>query len=98
VTESPHRALVIAPGDVLPEDVLARQSQANESHAIQQNRWAILTVLFVVTGAFGLSLLWRSERFSFAGKCVWSLLVTAYTLGLFYLMVMLIRWSIGETP
>jgi len=41
--------------------------------------WAILVLLFVVLGPFGLPLLWRSPRFSRSMKLVLTVLTVAYT-------------------
>src|SRR5262245_34173269 len=50
----------------------------------------LLAVLFFVTAAPGLPLLWISRRFSLAGKIVWTILVliwTALVLWGFYLVM-----------
>jgi len=96
VTEAPQRTLVIAPGEVLPEYLRGQPSDAPGASGIERSRGSVLIVLFVVTGAFGLPMLWRSDRFSSSSKWLWSVTVTLYTAALFYLMVMLVWWSVGD--
>ncbi|MFG0290437.1 MAG: hypothetical protein ACF8CQ_19820 [Rhodopirellula sp. JB044] len=103
MSDAKTRGFVIAPGSVLPEYLRAEQAGQvsgdggdTERGGVERSRWAVLTVLFVVTGAFGLPLLWRNDRFSLAGKCFWSVAVTAYTVALFYGMFLVVRWSLGD--
>ena len=44
-----------------------------------QNRLTVLAILFFVTGALGLPLLWVNRRFSIREQMIWSLVVTLYT-------------------
>ncbi|MCM2369428.1 hypothetical protein [Aporhodopirellula aestuarii] len=96
MSDSPRRGFVIAPGKVVPRYLRDRQDQLAEAGTIEKSKWAVLTVLFVVTGAFGMPLLWRSDRFSRLEKCFWGVIVLAYTAALLYGMVMVIRWSVGD--
>ncbi|EMI54182.1 hypothetical protein [Rhodopirellula sallentina] len=99
MSDAKTRGFVIAPGSVLPEYLRAEQAgqlPGVEGGGVERSPWAVLTVLFVVTGAFGLPLLWRNDRFSLAGKCFWSVAVTVYTVALFYGMFLVVRWSLGD--
>ncbi len=56
------------------------------------NRPAILALLFLVTGLFGIPLLWISDRFSRTEKIVWSIVVTLYTLLLIGATIAICWW------
>ena len=58
-----------------------------------QNRLAVLALLFLVTGALGLPLLWINRRFSNAERFFWAALVTAYTIGLIWIVFRICMWS-----
>ncbi len=51
-----------------------------------ESRRGVLTMLFLVLYAFGLPMLWRSRHFTPAGKIVVSVLVTAWTVLLLWLI------------
>jgi hypothetical protein len=64
------------------------------------NRWVILALLFLATGALGLPLLWRSRGFTTWGKIVVGVIVTIYTLALIALAIWAVWWaweSVQET-
>ena len=44
------------------------------------NRWAVLLMLFVILGPFGLPLLWKSPRFTQRWKQILTALTLIYTL------------------
>jgi uncharacterized RDD family membrane protein YckC len=48
------------------------------------NPWLMLLLLFLVTGALGLPLLWISRGFSTASKFVLSIVVVIYTVALLW--------------
>ena len=58
-----------------------------------QNRTAVLAVLFLVTGAFGIPLLWISKRFSTAERILWSLIVLLYTIVLIGGTTWILWWA-----
>lgn len=52
------------------------------SEGIASNRPLVLGILFGVTGALGLPLLWYSPAFTRKEKWLWSIVNSLYTLGL----------------
>ncbi len=57
------------------------------------NRPAILALLFLVTGLFGIPLLWMSDSFSRTEKIAWSIVVTLYTLMLIGAIIAICWWA-----
>jgi len=57
------------------------------------NRRLILLILFCVTGAIGLPLLWISSGFSKTEKVLWSLANLVYTLALIALCIAICMWA-----
>lgn len=47
--------------------------------SLAQSRGMVLAILFGVTGAIGIPLLWMNKRFSTAERIFWSLVVLSYT-------------------
>ena len=60
------------------------------------NPWAVLAILFLVTGVLGLPLLWMSRGFSPLMKVVWSVIVTIYTAAAIWGTVLVWIWSWGR--
>lgn len=58
-----------------------------------QNRLTVLAILFFVTGALGLPLLWVNRRFSIREQIIWSLVVTLYTALLIWGVAKICWWS-----
>lgn len=58
-----------------------------------QNRLTVLVILFFVTGALGLPLLWVNRRFSIREQMIWSLVVTLYTALLIWGVAKICWWS-----
>ena len=58
-----------------------------------QNRRTVLAILFFVTGALGLPLLWVNRRFSIREQIIWSLVVTLYTALLIWGVAKICWWS-----
>ncbi|MFG0267996.1 MAG: hypothetical protein ACF8AM_23000 [Rhodopirellula sp. JB055] len=76
-----YRSVVIQPGTVAPR-------YWNGTCADDATQWsnrpvATLAVLFFVTGAFGIPLLWRHPNFSSWQRVFWSVAVLIYTVALF---------------
>ncbi len=46
---------------------------------LTKSAWLVLVILFLVTGALGLPLLWYSPAFSYRAKWILSIVVTIYT-------------------
>ncbi len=53
----------------------------------------MLLMLFGVTAALGLPLLWKSRVFSRTEKIVWSVLVSLYTALIFWIFFKIMSWS-----
>lgn len=58
-----------------------------------KSRRFILLILFLVTGALGLPLLWISSRFSTTEKVFWSTINILYTLAMIAVVVAICMWS-----
>jgi uncharacterized membrane protein YbhN (UPF0104 family) len=58
-----------------------------------QNRFAVLGVLFLVTGFLGLPLLWMNKKFSNTERIVWSIVVIIYTCALIAFVGWIIWWA-----
>lgn len=58
--------------------------------------WFILGLLFLVTAILGLPLLWISRGFSPAWKIVLSVIVTLYTVLLFWGFWLVLTWSVSR--
>ena len=58
-----------------------------------QNRLTVLAILFFVTGALGLPLLWVNRRFSIREQMIWTLVVTLYTALLIWGVAKICWWS-----
>lgn len=55
--------------------------------------WLLLSMLFFVTAALGLPMLWKSRAFSPLVKVLLTVVVIAYTLLLFWLTWQIMLWS-----
>lgn len=60
-------------------DAPDQSSPAHGLRAAIDTPWAVLALLFLVTGCLGLPVLWISRSFSTRMKIVWSLVATLYT-------------------
>jgi len=58
--------------------------------------WSILLILFCITAACGLPLLWGSHAFRLPGKVFWSIVVLLYTLLLLWIFFVVMWWSISR--
>lgn len=57
------------------------------------NKWAVLAVLFSVTGFLGLPLLWTNKDFSNPERYFWAIVVTIYTVLLIAGAAAICMWS-----
>lgn len=57
------------------------------------HRGLVLALLFFVTAALGLPVLWKSPAFSPREKIVWSVIVTIYTAVILWLFARVMWWS-----
>ncbi|MEX0825009.1 MAG: hypothetical protein WD119_02530, partial [Pirellulaceae bacterium] len=90
-----------SPGDRHPADDASpppvRASSGKSSFdTLLESRLAVLCILFFVTGALGLPLLWFSPRFSWPQRIFWGVVVTIYTILLIALVAMVLRWSYNQ--
>ena len=61
--------------------------------SVTQSKLAVIGVLFLVTGALGLPLLWINRRFSRPERLFWTLVVLMYTLSLIWVTVEIVLWT-----
>ena len=93
--QSPIDAQLSAPPisrDSTPSVDLPEPSAGSASEMVQ-SRAAVLAMLFLVTGALGIPLLWMNQRFSNLERIVWSIIVTIYTIALIVIAWMIVMWS-----
>ncbi|TWU57021.1 hypothetical protein Poly51_29420 [Rubripirellula tenax] len=57
------------------------------------NKWAVIAILFAVTGFLGIPLLWMNKSFSTLERVFWSIVVTIYTLLLLAGAAAVCMWS-----
>ena len=69
---------------VLPDIPATPSTQNSAARRAVDNPWLMLAMLFLVTGALGLPLLWISRGFSAASKFVLSIVVLIYTAALLW--------------
>ncbi len=60
------------------------------------NPWALLLVLFFVTAALGLPLLWMSHGFTKAGKIFWSIALIIWTTLVFWAFWLIMGWCFAR--
>ena len=65
---------------IAPEVNATTESESNQSGGMMQGRAATLGILFLVTGALGIPLLWVSPHFSNRERWFWAIIVSLYTL------------------
>jgi hypothetical protein len=58
-----------------------------------QNRGAVLALLFLVSGALGIPLLWINRNFSPTERIVWTIIVIIYTLLLVAFTAWIVWWA-----
>ena len=73
------------------EEVVA--SSGDSASDMVQSRAAVLAILFLVTGALGIPLLWMNQKFSTLERVMWSVIVTLYTIALIAVAWMIVMWS-----
>lgn len=88
LVESDRDASVGQP--IAPENPSPESGQASQ---LLQQKWAVLLVLFTVTGFLGIPLLWMNKRFSEFERIAWAVVVTGYTTALIWVAVKICLWS-----
>ena len=58
-----------------------------------QNRGAVLALLFLVTGALGIPLLWMNRNFSPLERSFWTIVVLCYTFTLVGFTAWIVWWA-----
>ena len=58
-----------------------------------EHRGIMLLMLFGVTAALGIPFLWKSRAFSRNEKILWSVLVSLYTILIFWIFFKIMWWS-----
>ena len=66
---------------------------AGSASEMVQSRAAVLAILFLVTGALGIPLLWMNQSFSNLERIVWTIVVTIYTVALIVITWMIVMWT-----
>ena len=100
-SRSPIDAQLAAPPVTLDESPTQHNAVASDSASqtrgglsdLVQNKWLVLAVLFTVTGAIGLPLLWVNRKFSTLERFFWSIVVTLYTIILIAIVIAILTWS-----
>ncbi len=93
--QSPIQAKLAAPP---PADLSDNDSDdsslelKNATHGKLNSRFAVLCILFLVTGAIGIPLLWVNPNFSRTEQVFWTLIVSLYTLSLLAVFGGVIWW------
>jgi hypothetical protein len=93
--ESPIEASLAAP-TIIAGQGHQDSAPANGSSNSLHNRTIVFAMLFLVTGALGIPLLWMSPHFSKTERIVWAIVVTIYTGILLYIAYAIVMWSYRE--
>ncbi|TWU58043.1 hypothetical protein [Rubripirellula reticaptiva] len=77
---------------------LVKQSPNSADYHIPEtkfldNKWAVIAILFAVTGFLGIPLLWMNQSFNSAERIFWAVVVTIYTVLLIGGAVAVCMWS-----
>lgn len=85
------------PCDAFVVDAPARdQPRAGGWREVVDNPWLVVGMLFFVTAALGLPLLWISRAFSTTWKIVLTLAVTAWTALVLWVFWLIMVWCYGQ--
>ena len=76
-----------------PPGVDLVELSGSSAEEMVQSRAAVLAILFLVTGALGIPLLWMNQSFSTLERVFWAVVVTIYTIGLIAIAWMIVMWS-----
>lgn len=93
--DSPIESQLAAPpasGGLTPRVDLVEPSTGSATEMVQ-SRAAVLAILFLVTGALGIPLLWMNQSFSTIERIFWAIVVTIYTIGLIVIAWIIVMWS-----
>ena len=81
---------------VPPSDGSPPRPERSAAAKILDNPWIVLALLFFVTAALGLPLLWISRAFSAPMKILLSIVVMLYTLLLLAVFWLIMAWCYGR--
>ena len=68
-------------------------SEGSTWEQLAKSSLLVLGILFFVTGAVGLPLLWSSPAFSVCSKWIWTVIVTIYTILLIAIVIAIVWWA-----
>ena len=91
--ESPLEAQLAAPPAVSPRSATAAGQAKSGIATVAESKGMVLVVLFGVTGALGIPLLWVNKKFSLAERIFWSLVVIIYTTALVGVTAAIVMWA-----
>ena len=93
-SDSPIQAQLAAPSVVMDADTSPDGGKADaDSQNVMHSRMTVFAMLFLVTGALGIPLLWMSPKFSNTERVVWAIVVTVYTAMLIFVAGAIVMWS-----
>jgi hypothetical protein len=95
--ESPIQAVLAAPPDRPTEPLVAGTAPEAELESRLQSRLAVLFIIFVAAGAFGIPLLWVNKRFSQGERVFWSIVAVLYSIGVLVLGAVILMWIWNQT-
>lgn len=87
---TPIEAQLVDVGDDSPAAAGARPTRS--AAELIQSKGAVLAMLFLVTGAIGIPVLWINPNFSKTERVIWSLVVATYTAVLVTIAASVVMW------
>jgi len=78
--------------EVIDSPHAARESKPPWWREVVDNQWVMIGMLFFVTAALGLPLLWISRGFSTSAKVVLTIAVLAWTALVFWVFFLIMAW------
>ncbi len=87
--------VVNSPASTSQPPITSPPAQAKKGRLdwLLDNKPALLGMLFFVTAALGLPLLWKSKKFTTAEKTTWSIIVSIYTIIILWIFCAIMWWS-----
>lgn len=82
--------------DTPPEDSSKQPAPRNSSSDFLRQAdtwWSVLILLFCFTAGCGIPILWVSKAFNVPAKIVVTLLVTLYTIAIFWVFFVIMAWA-----
>jgi hypothetical protein len=84
------------PCDAVVIDAPPSAARAGGWRDVVDHRWLVLALLFFVTAALGLPLLWASRAFSLPAKLALTFVVLAWTALVLWLFLLIMIWCYGQ--